>query len=823
MTELLYDCLYLLPLALTALSFAHGGLENSDVKSAWIIIGIVTSAYILLMKHLKLRGKAVLAGVLLTALLGLWIFLPSKDRMDIIKDHLWILWEVLIVFACFLITELASRYRWIRIVLAAAGCTTLVVLLIFSAGNGIQGAGGLSGTNVAGTTGLTAGTTFVSSAAVVVRNAIAGSIGSVRIGRLTLGKMLASVEVNRISVSMIFLFSLLTLVDEVQRRSKKEGDTNPKKHLVAVSPFLIAIFLISLFLKFAYSPYNWGFVDKVWAFVKSEYILLCENVFGQSGWDKDTPMIGFSDRAGIGGDLKKPERVVLEIGSLSANDRKIYLAGKSYDTFDGRGWQKTDDSLLDERLLDTVETVSAVMDGMNEAPLSDYVKRGTISIKYKDLHTTCLFLPTKILPSRNPSLEWSLEGGDYTLPEKSNSKKSYQVEFCRINKDSEAFKRLTELPHTVSEESFDEAAKTLGIRQKMNYSDYLEYHDRIYEYYLPETEISPKLEAYIDELFAKAEEKKIADGAESGELTDYEKLKLLESMFREFRYTEKPGNLPESIKNEAEYLDYFIFEKKEGYCSYYATAFVLLSRHYGIPARYMQGFGVTIDNKRKVEVNATLAHAWPEAYLEGIGWIGFEPTPGMRRDASWATQSEGSSVGGNHPEGDPYMPEIPGQNGDSPEGGNEIETGKKNGLKMHWYVVVIPVAAGVIFTMLLFFTDRLIKRKRYEKLSERGKVAWLCKNSMEQLKRIRAGRRNEETLSEYRERLRKEFKTVEAGENSVENLSENHIAFLGVYEEVLYAERPVSTEERAELEVRFEELKKFCRKRFWQQILTRKK
>ena len=811
MTELLYDCMFLLPLALTALSFAHGSLENTEVKSVWIIIGLLTSVYILLMKHLKLRGKAVLAGVLLTAILGLWIFLPSKDRMGILKDHIWVLWEILIVFGCFLIMELSNRYRWIRIVLSIAGCTTLVVLLIFGAGHTIQGAS-------QGSADASAGVTYISSVAVAFRKAVAGSIGSVRIGNATLGKALASVEVNRISVSMIFLFSLLTLVDEKQRRSKKEGDTNPKKHLVAVSPFLIAIFLVSLFVKFSYNPYGWGFVDKAWAFAKSEYILLCENVFGESGWDKDTPMIGFSDRAGIGGDLKKPERVVLEIGSLSANDRKIYLAGKSYDTFDGRGWQKTDESLLDERLLDTVETVSAVMDGMNEAPLSDYVKRGTISVKYKDLHTTTLFMPTKILPSRNPSLEWTQEGGDYRLPEKSNSKKTYQVEFCRINKDSEAFKRLTELPHEVNEESFEEVLKTLGIRQNLRYSDYVEYHDRIREYYLPETEISPEMEAYIDGLFENAEEQKLADGATSGELTDYEKLKLLEGMFREFKYTEKPGDLPESITNEAEYLDYFIFEKKEGYCSYYATAFVLLARHYGIPARYVQGFGVPIDNKRKVEVNATLAHAWPEAYLEGIGWIGFEPTPGMRRDALWATQSEGSSVGGNHPEGDPYMPEIPGQTGDGD--GSEIETGKKNGVKMHWYVIVIPVAAGVVFTLLLFFIDRLIKRKRYDKLSERGKVAWICKNSLEQLKRIRAGRRHEETLAEYRERLRKEFRTAESGDG---NLGEEQIAFIGVYEEVLYGERSVSAEERAEMEAQYEALKKLCRKRFWQQLVNRRK
>ena len=141
-------------------------------------------------------------------------------------------------------------------------------------------------------------------------------------------------------------------------------------------------------------------------------------------------------------------------------------------------------------------------------------------------------------------------------------------------------------------------------------------------------------------------------------------------------------------------------------------------------------------------------------------------------------------------------------------------------MKMRWYVIVLPLAAGILFTLLLFAIDRMVKRKRYNKMSERGKVAWICKNSLDQLKRIRAGRKSEETLSEYRERLRKEYKTREPIEG---NLSEEQIAFIGVYEEVLYAERPVSAEERAEMEVRYEALKKFCRKRFWQQLLSRRK
>ncbi|MGL5861378.1 MAG: transglutaminase-like domain-containing protein, partial [Phycicoccus sp.] len=71
-------------------------------------------------------------------------------------------------------------------------------------------------------------------------------------------------------------------------------------------------------------------------------------------------------------------------------------------------------------------------------------------------------------------------------------------------------------------------------------------------------------------------------------------------------------------------------QTRRGYCVQFTTAMVMLSRAAGIPARMAVGFlpGST-DGDRRV-VRAADAHAWPELYFPSLGWVRFEPTPGVR-------------------------------------------------------------------------------------------------------------------------------------------------------------------------------------------------
>ncbi len=69
---------------------------------------------------------------------------------------------------------------------------------------------------------------------------------------------------------------------------------------------------------------------------------------------------------------------------------------------------------------------------------------------------------------------------------------------------------------------------------------------------------------------------------------------------------------------------------KNGFCEQYATTMAVMLRVAGIPSRVAVGFTPgTQDSSDKQVYSVTTrdAHAWPEAWFAGTGWVRFEPTP----------------------------------------------------------------------------------------------------------------------------------------------------------------------------------------------------
>jgi transglutaminase-like putative cysteine protease len=73
----------------------------------------------------------------------------------------------------------------------------------------------------------------------------------------------------------------------------------------------------------------------------------------------------------------------------------------------------------------------------------------------------------------------------------------------------------------------------------------------------------------------------------------------------------------------------FVFEKKRGYCEYFASAAAVLLRLQGVPARYVAGFSLSAADVigGHYVVRESDAHAWIEAWIPGRGWVEADPTP----------------------------------------------------------------------------------------------------------------------------------------------------------------------------------------------------
>lgn len=141
----------------------------------------------------------------------------------------------------------------------------------------------------------------------------------------------------------------------------------------------------------------------------------------------------------------------------------------------------------------------------------------------------------------------------------------------------------------------------------------------------------------------------------AGADTDYDKLIALQSWFRgnAFSYSlEAPvdGGFDGS---GADAVARFL-EVREGYCVHFASAFALMARSLGMPARIVVGFmpgplsAQAVDGERVSEVTTDQFHAWPEVHFEGIGWIGFEPTKGLGIE----TRFRAEEIGGPDEDGD---------------------------------------------------------------------------------------------------------------------------------------------------------------------------
>jgi transglutaminase-like putative cysteine protease len=110
--------------------------------------------------------------------------------------------------------------------------------------------------------------------------------------------------------------------------------------------------------------------------------------------------------------------------------------------------------------------------------------------------------------------------------------------------------------------------------------------------------------------------------------TPAERVAMAETWFRSqpFRYSRSPGTLPRQAP-----LDAFLFERQEGFCGHYASAFSALMRAAGVPARVVSGYqGGTwvqpLGGPGYLDLRQDNAHAWSEVWVDSEGWRRVDPT-----------------------------------------------------------------------------------------------------------------------------------------------------------------------------------------------------
>ena len=95
-------------------------------------------------------------------------------------------------------------------------------------------------------------------------------------------------------------------------------------------------------------------------------------------------------------------------------------------------------------------------------------------------------------------------------------------------------------------------------------------------------------------------------------------------------------------------MDEFLFDSREGFCEHFSSAFTVLMRASGIPARVVTGYTGGYRNPfggywivRRMD-----AHAWSEVWLEGRGWVRVDPTAAVAPERIYDTLEQRLGSGG---------------------------------------------------------------------------------------------------------------------------------------------------------------------------------
>jgi len=489
-------------------------------------------------------------------------------------------------------------------------------------------------------------------------------------------KFMSAVE-NRLLFTVFCILTVLSYFIKVYRQKAKlnlvpESFPLSSMILFAVPVVIIPVIAAALIPKSDY-PIQWPWldekIDRAFRYFESRYTYLEMEEFSLSA-------VGFSNSntRQLGGPANPSNIEVLRVKAKN----RTYLRGAAYYWYKDSAWTRANTLAGNENNLDVDETRS----GWEDIPVDDMFPNvsddekeflqslsngaldmllfstNQIEVEIRNIVTNNVFIPLKpIMPVRladggvMPSYE--LDGGAIISENRLRRGDRYSLFYIQPMYGETLFKKA--LGYT--DDLYARAFNILTLKQDLLTVRILQEQSKYNADITGLLSELDKLNKIIDKLSSlrrKSEQihsiyTALPDNLPSriGELarditrdakSNYEKVTAIEKYLRNnYTYTLSPENVPAN----RDFVDYFLFDGKEGYCTYYATAMAVMLRTLGIPTRYVEGYVLPPNQSSDgiYIVNNSNAHAWVEVYFEGFGWLMFEPTPAFAGTMDYKTVS----------------------------------------------------------------------------------------------------------------------------------------------------------------------------------------
>ncbi len=324
----------------------------------------------------------------------------------------------------------------------------------------------------------------------------------------------------------------------------------------------------------------------------------------------------------LGGPVSFSNKLLLKVKIDGDVSFPVYLRGSVKDVYTGSMWDNIrHSSALNNNGHDNI-TISSGNVISSLLGNEDNIK------KYNEITTTVY---PEAMDVRSIFNVWKPYMAQINFDSNINYSEDGQISFSRLAANKKEYKVISRVPVVYADELKKGKAASGGGYTRKDMYRYLE---------LP-TNIPQRVMNLTKEITGEYK-------------TDYEKASAIQSYLRNnYRYTLETSIVPDG----RDFVDYFLFDEKKGYCTYHASAMAVMSRMAGIPSRYVEGFAISESDKGSdgiYKVPAYRAHAWVELYFDGYGWVRFEPTssytvpdyerPSTQADTSPSTNPQVSPV-----------------------------------------------------------------------------------------------------------------------------------------------------------------------------------
>lgn len=187
----------------------------------------------------------------------------------------------------------------------------------------------------------------------------------------------------------------------------------------------------------------------------------------------------------------------------------------------------------------------------------------------------------------------------------------YLPYYTAVDFDSDAYANGSGIEYSLTHMSYEGSYRVLSLPANLRDAE-LAYRQFVYGSYLSLPESTRDA---------------LLDIAEENALNGDDVLESV-SLVAEFVRNSAVYNIDTQPYPSEDYAVYLLTEGTEGYCVHFATAAAAMYRALGIPARLVSGVLAETVADTPVEVRRLNEHAWVEVYLDGIGWLPVEVTPG---------------------------------------------------------------------------------------------------------------------------------------------------------------------------------------------------